>query len=244
MNKKWLFILAIPFFISCLSLATDWKILNLGSFTISIPKDWNYKQEQGEDSFVGEITTTKSSLHFDYSSMGYANHLIPTVDEYLKKGEWLRDCPFCKPGITYTANFNVKSEKARQMKEKGITDSTLVKVEADPDYQTKKTIHKPTPDQTKKYPFADYIADLTFKDSTIYYPIKIPVEIKASNIKIDTTDKYIVKIIWPEAAGFGITAIYIKSRTSSRNFNLVGRGLSATDQELALQVFKTIKLKD
>jgi hypothetical protein len=134
-------ILAIVFCFGCVSMTSDWKVLDLGSFKISIPKDWNYKQEQGEDSFVGEITTTKSSLHFDYSSMGYANNLILTVDEYLKNGEWLIDCPFCKPGITYTANFNIKAEKARQMKQKGITDSTLVKVEADPDYETKTFIN-------------------------------------------------------------------------------------------------------
>jgi hypothetical protein len=129
------------------------------------------------------------------------------------------------------------------MKEKGITDSTLVHVEADPSYETKKFVHTPTSEQKRKFPNADYIADLTYRDSTIYIPIAIPIEIKCENIRIDTTEKYIIKTIWPKVATKGITGVYIKYRKSNLNFNLVGGGLSKQEQNMALQMFKTIEFK-
>jgi len=183
-------------------------------------------------------------LQFDCSSMGYANHLTPTEDEYLQSKEWLMNyTPFYKVGVTYTANFNVKNEKARQMKEKGITDSTLVKVEADPSYETKTNIHKPTLEQIKKYPKADYVADLTYHDSTIHIPVELPLEITMENIKIDTTADNIIKTVWPKISGRGITGVYIKKRTSNLNFNMVGDNLSEEDENLALRAFKTIKFQ-
>ncbi|MGZ3767378.1 MAG: hypothetical protein ACXVA2_22125 [Mucilaginibacter sp.] len=244
MNKKWFLIIAIPLILSCVSAVDDWKELDLGAFKITIPNEWNYQKVQGEDSFVGKFTGSAVSLSFDCSNMGYANGLIPTREEYLKKESWMRECYFCKPGVTYTANFNVKNEKIAQMKKRGIIDSTRVKVEADPSYQIRKKLHKPTSEELKKYAKADYIAELTYRDSTISIPIEIPFAIKMHNIRIDTTDEFIIKTIWPKTAGKGMTGIYIKSRKSSMNFNLVGVDLLQHEQELALQAFKTIKLKD
>jgi len=240
MNKKWLYIFVLPFIISCISATDGWKELDLGAFKISIPNDWDYKKMQGEDSFIGGITGPKVALYFDYSNMGYANHLTPTEDEYLKDEEWLMDCPLYKPGITYTANFNVKSEKAKQMKEKGITDSSLVKVEGDPCFNAKKLIHTPTSKQLIKYPNADYIAALIYKGDTTLVPIHIPATIKKQNIKVDSTDKYVVKIVWPKVTGNGMTGIYVHGRKSNFNFQMSGKNLSAEDQELALKSFKTI----
>jgi hypothetical protein len=244
MDKRGLCILLIPVFLSCKLIINDWKQLDLGAFKISIPKDWVYQKLDGVDSFIGVIKTPKSTLQFDCSSMGYANHLVLSENEYLKGDDWLMNyTPFYKVGVTYTANFNVKAEKLRQMKERGITDSTLIHIEADPSYETKRLIHKPTIEQKKKYPNADYIADLTYRDSTIHIPITIPIEIKHENIRIDTTEKYIIKTIWPKIAAKGITGVNIKNRKSDLNFNLVGAGLSKQEQEMALQMFKTIQFK-
>ncbi|MDB5137677.1 MAG: hypothetical protein JWP37_4280 [Mucilaginibacter sp.] len=244
MSKKWLLILALPLILVCISVKDNWKELDLGAFKISVPNDWNYQKMQGEDSFIGRILGPKAVLYFDCSDRGYANHLIPTEDEYLKEENWLMNCPLYKPGITYTANFNVNSEKARQMKEKGITDSSLVKVEGDPCFNAKKLIHLPTSKQIIKYPNADYIADLIYKGDTTIMPINVPVEIKKQNIKVDSTDKYVYKTIWPKVSGKGMTGIYIHRRTSSSNFMMVAKDLTPEDQELALQAFKTIKLQD
>ena len=244
MNKKWLHIFVLPFIISCICATGGWKELDLGAFKITVPHEWNYQKMQGEDSFIGDITGSKLLLSFDCSNMGYANQLLPTEDEYIKKEEWLMDCPLYKPGVTYTANFNVKSEKARQMKEKGITDSSLVKVEGDPCFNAKKYVHKLTPDQKNKFQKADYVADLTYRGETVALPIEIPQAIKMHNIQIDSTDKYVIKTIWPKVAGKGLTGIYIHSRKSRFNFQMSGKNLSANDQELALKSFKTIKFSD
>jgi hypothetical protein len=244
MNKKLLFILSPTLIIICASFIDGWKELDLGSFKISVPKEWNYKKLQGDDSFIGDIVGPRSALSFDYSTTGYASNLIPTEAEYLKTGRWLIDCPLYKPGVTYTAVFNVKNEKIRQMKEKGIADSSLVKVEADPCFEAKKNISKPTTEQKNKFPKADYIATLTYNGDTAVLPIQIPSAIKNENIKIDTTEKFIIKTVWPKISGQGLTGVCIHSRTSKFNFQMSGKNLSATDQALALQAFKTIKLKD
>lgn len=241
MNIKRLVTLFIPLIFFSIAFTQEWKELDRGAFKISIPKEWNYKKVQGEDSFVGYIGGQKVFLNFDYSNMGYANHLLPTEDEYIKKEEWLMDCPLYKPGVTYTANFNVKSEKVRQMKEKGITDSSLVKVEGDPCFNAKKLIHTPTSKELIKYPNADYIARLIYKGDTAMMPILIPAQIKKHHIMVDSTDKYIIKTIWPKVAGKGLTGIYIQGRKSSFNFQMSGKNLSASDQELALKSFKTIQ---
>ncbi len=244
MNKKWLLIILIlPLIIACSATSDDWQELDLGSFKISIPKQWTYKKVQGDDSFIGGIVGPNVNIQFDFSNMGYADDLIPTEQEYLHGEEWQQGGYFYKVGVTYTADFNVKNEKTAQMKKIGTTDSTLVHVEADPIYQTKTNIHLPTTAQNIKFPKADYIADMTYKDSTIHVPITIPAETKAHHIQIDTTDKYIIKTVWPKVPSQGITGIYFKSRASDLTFNIVGINLSKQNQLLALKAFKTIIIK-
>lgn len=227
--------------LTCLANDSGLQELNLSSFKISVPKEWKYIKQQGEDSFIGKIKISKlTSLTFDCSGMGYANSLIPTEQQYLNNKEWDKHF-FYKVGVTYTANFNLHNAKMELMKEKGISDSSLVHVEADPVYETVITIHQPTPKQKIKYPKADYIADMIYRDSTIQVPIEIPVAIKSHYIQIDSTDNYVTKTIWPKAPGKGMTGIYIHSRTSSFNFQMAGINLSPQNQALALKAFKTIK---
>lgn len=217
------------------------KKLDLKVFSLRIPANWRYIPQSGEDSFIGQFKLPSGAMNFDYSSKGYAGHLLATEDEYLKSEEWLAPCLFCKPGVTYTASFDVHKVKLKQMQEKGITDSSLIKVEAFPE-PTKK-IHKATDADRRTYPKADYIAYLTYKDSTILSPVTIPLAIKTHNIHIDSTDTYIIKTIHPKAAGRGLTGVYIQSRTSGLNFQMSGLNLSAADQLNALKAFKTITIR-
>ena len=242
--KKWLSIVfLISFSLACVALVNDWKALDLKVFKINIPKNWVYIKQQGEDSFIGIIKASKlTGLSFDCSQRGYANDLIPTEQHYLDSKEWDKGY-FYKVGVTYTANFNVHNAKMQEMKEKGITDSSLVHVEADPRYETKVVVYKPTSQHKTKYPTADYMAEMTYRDSTINVPITIPAKIKAHYIQIDSNNKYVYKTIWPKTPGKGMTGIYIHSRTSSFNFQMNGRNLSEKDQNLALQAFKTIAFK-
>jgi hypothetical protein len=130
------------------------------------------------------------------------------------------------------------------MKRLGTTDSTLVKVEADPSYETKKNILLATPAEKIKFPKADYIAHLSYRDEKLDVPIEIPAAIKAHEIKIDSTGQYLIKTVWPKTPGKGLTAIYFKSKQSRLAFNMGGVNLSKTNQQLALDAFKTIKIKE
>ena len=242
MKKSIPFFLCLIAFVSCISYEGNLKELDLKAFKISIPKNWRYNKLQGEDSFIGEIATGKAKLYFDCSNHGYANNLIPTEVSYIKSEEWMdARCYFCKVDVTYTGKWDVEKVKAQQMKEKGITDSSLVKVEAF--IEPKKKVYKPNSTQKSKYPNADYIAELTYKDSTIVVPIKLPKEISAHHILVDSTEKYIIKTIYPKIVSKGITGIYIKGKNSNFTFNMVGNYLSAEDQKAALNAFKTIKFK-
>jgi hypothetical protein len=215
--KNPVIILLLSFiFCGSASIPPDWKKLNLVEFTISVPKQWNSNIPQDqEDSLVGQIFGPNVELSFDCSNRGYANHLLFTEQEYLKKGEWMHDCYFCKPGIAFSNGM--------------------------PNIGAQKYIHTPTAQQKIKFPKADYVADLSYKDSTVYLPIEIPQEIKQNNIQLDSDSKYVYKTIWAKVPGKGITGIYIHSRKSYFNFQMNGKNLSANDQESALKAFKTIR---
>lgn len=105
-------------------------------------------------------------------------------------------------------------------------------------------VHKPNSADKVKFPKADFVADITNEGKTNSIAIEIPAEINAHHIKIDSTDKYIFKTIWPKTPGKGMTGIYFHNRTSHFNFQMSGRNLSAKDQQLALQAFKTITFKN
>ncbi|MFA6247571.1 MAG: hypothetical protein WC615_11560 [Mucilaginibacter sp.] len=72
MRKK-IAIILLCFFASCIN--PNIKTLDLKNFSISVPKDWNYNQAKGVDSFVGDIEGPGITLSFDFSTMGFANHL-------------------------------------------------------------------------------------------------------------------------------------------------------------------------
>jgi hypothetical protein len=107
----------------------------------------------------------------------------------------------------------------------------------------KKSTHLPTSQQHTQYPTADYIGELVYQGQTTYVPIQLPDMIKSENIRVDTTNQYIIKTVWPKTPGKGITGIYIKSRKSRLNFNLESSHLSEREEEQALQAFKTIVLR-
>lgn len=54
----------------------DNKTLDIGSYTIDVPTEWqsDVPKEQ-EDSLMGYIKGKNLNLNFDFSTMGYANHL-------------------------------------------------------------------------------------------------------------------------------------------------------------------------
>lgn len=209
------------------------KIINTGGFEIEVPANWKYKKEKGIDSFVGKIESEDVELHFDWSEMGYANHLAPTIEEYLESGEWewMIPPPYMKQGITYTSG-DVIGERNRILKEKGITDTSEVKVEK---------IQIPKKEILLEE--GNYKAILTYKDTIQEVNIEIPDKVGKYNFEVDTIAGYYRKIIYPKNGFEGMTGVYFRDLNSNFNFNLVGKNLSIENQQKAIEAFKTIKIK-
>lgn len=226
------------------SFSTDNKELELGIFSINLPKTWRYKPVRTIDSFGGEIVGQKLQLNILFSKQGFSDSLTQTEEQYIKRGLWSRECYFCKPGVTYISSEDATQAIADEMKKRGIKDPSLVKIEPLPNYKTKKVIRKPTKLEKSQHPNAEYIADLTYFNKSTSVPIEIPEDIKRQNFHFDTTGKYIIKTMWPKVIGKGTTGVYIKSRTSALNMAIAGKNLSAHNQELALRAFKTIRIAE
>lgn len=194
-----------------------WHTLDLEAFRLWLPPNWRYHQQQGVDSFVADIVGPNVSFSFDFSSMGYASHLVNSEQEYLNSNYWLTDCRLCHTPID--------REQIAQ------TDSSI-------------KINKLSKSEIQKFPGIDYLASVTYKDGSIHkVPIVIPAETKAYCISEESKDGFIVKTIYPKIASNGITGIYYQSKSSNLNFQLSAYNLSKQDQNLALQMFKTIVIK-
>ncbi|WP_183574719.1 hypothetical protein HDF18_00820 [Mucilaginibacter sp. X5P1] len=210
--KKVIIFFLFLFICSCSSQTTGWKELNLNCFKLQVPKDWEGSlPTDQEDSFVGQITGQQIMLSFDCSDRGYANNLIPSVNEYLNSRQWM--------------------------------DFDLINSDKFPFNKVKRSFSIPTSEQRKKYPKADYIAKITYNDNVIFVPVILPGDVKNHNVQVDSTTNYIIKTIWPKVAGKGMTGIYIHDKHSDLNFQMNGENLSLKNEALALQAFKTIKIK-
>ena len=204
--------------------SNELKIIDTGGFEIEVPANWKYKKRNGFDSFIGSIRGSGVDLDFDMSGGGFANHLIPSENEFIHDQDY--------KWIIYTGKSGVEAARERIMKEKGITDTALVKVEP---FQTPKV-------EIIKDGF-NYRAVLTYRDTTVNVVIDIPEEIKNHLIEIDTIDNYRRKIIRPRSGKRGMTGIYLEDLSSGFNFNLSDNNLSAENQEKAIMAFKSIKFK-
>ena len=210
------------------------KTIDTGAFEIDVPDSWKYHKEKGDDSFVGRIVGNEIELFFDWSEMGYANSLILTEQEYIYEHDYLWmpvNLPYGKDGVIYTTG-DIEGVRQQIMREKGIRDPLLVKVEP---FQIpmKQVIHSGN----------EYAAILTYKDTSIRVAIEIPEEIRNHNIQVDTVGHYICKLITPRKGIDGMTGVYFKDLNSNFNFNIVGSIKRIRDQESALRAFKTIKIK-
>jgi len=242
--KRNCFIFAILYLlVSCKSVPDGLKELDVKAFEITVPKTWMY-EDPGDvgDSFGGQITGPNVLLNFDCSAEGSASNLMQTANDFLSLGGWRQACHFCQKDVIYTDSANVTALKQSEMNMKHIKDPSLVKVEPYPVEKILR-IHGPTTEQKRLFPNADFMADISNKDSVKSIPLILPMVIKLHNIKVDSTDKYVIKTIWPKKPGRGMTGVYIKSRNSAFNFQMNGIDLSPADQELALAAFKTITFK-
>ncbi|GAB5554553.1 MAG: hypothetical protein Sapg2KO_41440 [Saprospiraceae bacterium] len=70
----------------------DWHKIDLGSFELEAPKGFKYKQRQGIDSYVGQISNGKITFEFDYGWYSNNKPLTPReVFEDTKTTLYLND---------------------------------------------------------------------------------------------------------------------------------------------------------
>lgn len=218
------------------------RVIDTGTFTIEVPGNWIYKKSRNYcyRSIIGRIVTRgldfRVRLHFDYSESGVSYRLIPTLDEYLYQHYylWKPLRAFHEPGVIYTSG-SVDATKINIMKERGLPDTTGIRVEPipRPEFIIKKK------DSTE--PYDGFYGVLTFRDSSITVDIDIPEKIKNHKFEIDTVNNYHRKIVYPKTENGYQTGVYFRDLNSSFTFSLVGENLSYENQKRAVKAFKTIR---
>jgi len=99
MNMKFRLLFFLYAFLLFSCSGNKYKVLDLEKFSISIPENWQYIKQHDDFSFVGEISTGKTSLLFDYSDIGNTSFGPETEKEYLDSKKWLNDCQYCDKKI-------------------------------------------------------------------------------------------------------------------------------------------------
>lgn len=239
MKAKIILYIFIPlFFLSCQeskSSKQGFKIIDLKAFEIEVPEGWEYKKEQGFDSFVGRIIGDSINLSFDYSEMGYANSLIMSKEDYFEN--W-KSKSYMNPYLQMTTDTfytSIDLEKATEKikQDIGIRDSTKFKVVQIDTSLQQKIIQKGQ----------KYIGVRMYRDTTYQAEINIPEEILNHSFAIDTIGRYRRKIIKPKQGKKGLTGVYFKDLKSDFNFQMSVYDLSLQNQKKAINAFKSIKIK-
>ena len=226
-----------------LSLAlAGWKILDLEKFTIEVPDDWEYQPVQGFDSFIGDFIAPGIKFSFDYNPGGYANTLIDTPEEYAERVSHRYSYVFQKHDVIYT-NGDVNALQEEEYK----------KAKANPAHKARKVektivptrrIYRPTEKDREKHHLADFLVDLTHKDSTVTMVILLPEEIKSHDITVDTVGNYVVKHIAPKQPGHGTAGAFYRSLSSTLTFQIHAKNVPAERLEDALIAIQSIQLRE
>ncbi|WNJ20279.1 hypothetical protein [Pontibacter sp. G13] len=191
----------------------DKKRIDTGAFSIEVPANWHYKKQSGIDSFVGIIETEHSELHFDVSSMGYANPLVQSEAEYIESGQWKWTPLLLAKRSEWAAATQSKLEEIQ------IPEDEIQRIDG------------------------RWIATLLHRDTTKTIEIEIPAEILNYTCSIDTVDGYYRKIVQPKVGIKGTTGIYIQALNDSYNFNLWGKDLNPQEQAQAIEAFEGIQIR-
>jgi hypothetical protein len=219
----------------------EWKTLDLEKFTIDVPGTWEYEPVQGVDSFIGNIVGQGVKFSFDHNPQGYANPLIDTPEEYAERVSHRYSYVFQKHDVIYT-NGDVKL----------LQDEEYKKAKANPAHKVRKVektivptrrIYKPTEKDHAKHRVADFLVDLTHKDSTVTMVILLPEEIRNHEIIVDTVDSYLVKHIRPKTPGHGTTGVFYKALDSTFTFQIHAVNIPADVQEDAVKALKSIQIR-
>jgi len=206
--------------------ATDgWETIVIGDYVFDFPPDFKLVEEQGIDSYVGEIQGDSIRFGFDFGY--YLSDFGQTTEEYLKDGFWKQHLPhrFMREGTTYD-RINTPKVEILNIRTATIQDSIIGKG-------------------------CDYVAKCKHVKTKFDFPIYIPEEIKQVYYAIDTIENQHRKMVWAKDPKKGRTGIYLKdlytynkSLNSSLALSMSTGSLTKEQQELVLKIFKTGRKKN
>ena len=141
-------ILILFLFILCSSCSNK-KQLDLGSFEISVPKNWAFKPIKVIDTYAGEINGPDIIITFDLSNQGLVSSLMETEKDFLTINQDLLTRFPDEPIDTVAERVDAITDLFLTGKIKpAILKDTIV------------TILKINNEQKLQYPKADYIATI------------------------------------------------------------------------------------
>jgi hypothetical protein len=205
----------------------EWKTIEVGNYLLDFPPDFELIKDEGIDSYVGRIKGDSIIFGFDYGY--FSDDLGPTLDEFLKEGNWRDDLywPFMKADSSYNISLlpDIEVLKVRQAtyQDSGLGTGTLCCG-------------------------CDYIATCKYADTVFLAAVYVPAKTKSTVFEIDTIGKMYRKIVYQKEPGRGIVGLYLKqtdefneSLNSQSALSMAATKLSAEQQELALKIFKTAR---
>ena len=223
MKHLFFFLLFSVFVLSCKNNEQRGEI-TIGEYAFSFPNDFVLVEENGIDSYVGNIKGKSHWLGFDYGY--YSDPLIETTKEYLEKGFWKKDAYswFIEPKGNYI------SEMVREIQ---LLDTKPVETKED----------------SSKFKGADIIAVCKLDTTTFEYGITFPDEIKAHDIIVDTIKDHYRKVVVAKDPQKGITGIYLKnlngfaeSINAFSALSMATNGLTKHQQDSFVNVFRNVKV--
>ena len=217
--------------------ALAFKIVNLGNFKITIPADWQYRKAQGEAEalILGKITSKNFDLNYSDNLIGEANTVLYAKTQLLNRQvNWMRECMYCLPGVTYQLLDSNDHSSAYVLKKRAI-NSEPVKVKPNPKTEVKLIKNTEPGAET------EFVAKITSGKIKLSLPMDAPDKSPLYNIATDTINKYVRQIITTKKGPNGVTGVFFKKTEGYYIFSLTGDNLTAADQQTVLKVFKTIK---
>lgn len=221
---------------------SDYKLIDLGSFSIRVPSDFEYKKVKGIDSFVGRITNGESTFSFDYGM--YSPEPPLTENQFLEMNSKNMDFD----GIhllmrvidtklyEYEANGKVNvreiTKNIRNLKLKKRTDDVQLSV---------------YPNKKPKYYYSLELDNKTFNIPFFAYEKHLD-DIKEYEIKIDTINNYKRTVsIWKDKSIEKYSSLNLipLNRDSYNNHLWIGiNSNTKLSKETIERIFNSVEIKN
>jgi len=208
-------------------------------FKMKVPSSWSIEKASMVSAFTGNFIGDGIRIFFHCINNQIA---FPETElEYLKSERWSFSSPIpCNLGVTYTDKKNIRKTINEQKKSRPRAEWKNIVVKKFPKYSVQTDTVNAAYKQ--KFPNADYIGKIMYKHDTVIVPIEIPMLTKQHNFKIDTTENFIIKTVWPKNIGDGTTGIYYVYTGPQAfcrcNLTLRGYNLNKMQQQLALRIYE------